>query len=411
MHVKKLLVLLSMFVCFGCEKQDKPNPLGDILEAGVEGGRIPGVIAVAASSDREIFQGAAGTRDLSDGTPMTVDTIVRIASLTKAITSVAVMQLIESGKIGLDDPASEYLPRLADIEVLEGFNAEGEPMRRAPKSPVTIRQLLTHTSGYVYEIWNPSAATNVALGHVDSITVGGDGFTFAPLAFDPGTRWEYGVGTDVLGIIIAEVSGMPLDEYFGKRIFDPLGMPDTFFEVPQAKADRLATVHTRASDGELAPVQLSLRGSGFLSGGGGLFSTARDYSRFLQSLLNGGELDGVRILSSKSVALMTQNHIGELEVPDVIRSANPSLSNDVAFSPGETKRFGLGFLISTQEGPTGRSAGSASWAGLYNAYYWLDLEKDVCGVLIAQVLPFYDPEVVALMIDFESAIYAEIAKH
>ena len=199
MYVKNLLVLLSIFLCFGCEKQDKPNPLGDILEAGVEGGRIPGVIAIASSSDREIFQGAAGTRDLSDGTPMTVDTIVRIASLTKAITSAAVMQLIESGKIGLDDPASEYLPRLAGIEVLEGFNAEGEPMRRPPKSPVTIRQLLTHTSGYVYEIWNPNAATNVALGHVDSITAGGDGFTFAPLAFDPGTRWEYGVGTDVLG--------------------------------------------------------------------------------------------------------------------------------------------------------------------------------------------------------------------
>lgn len=194
MHHKYLLSFLVILICTGCSRQDELSPIQVALNASVEGGQIPGAIAVAASSDGVIFQGAAGVQDLSDGTPMSVDSIVRIASLTKAITSVAVMQLVENGKLSLDDPASEYLPQLADIKVLEGFDDDGKPVRRPPTSEVTVRQLLTHTSGYVYEIWNSDAARVVELGLVASISAGGDGFTYAPLAFDPGTRWEYGIG-------------------------------------------------------------------------------------------------------------------------------------------------------------------------------------------------------------------------
>lgn len=185
-------------------------------------------------------------------------------------------------------------------------------------------------------------------------------------------------------------------------------MPDTFFDVPEDKANRIATVHARASDGELTPIPFSLRSGGFRSGGGGLYSTASDYTRFLRLLPNGGELEGVRILSSKSVDIMAQNQIGELEVPDAIQSANPVLSNDVDFKPMRAKKSGLGFLINTDNGPDGRSVGSLSWAGLYNSYYWIDRENNDCGVLLTQILPLYDADVVTLLSEFESTVYAEL---
>lgn len=404
----KVLTFLLIILSVGCARQDEASPVEVDLNAAVENGRIPGVIAIAASSDQIVFQGAAGVRDLSNGTPMSVDTIVRIASLTKAITSVAVMQLVEQGKLELDAPASRYLARLADVEVLEGFDSDANPIRRPPNSQVTVRQLLTHTSGYVYEIWNSDAARNVELGNVPSISAGGDGFTYAPLAFDPGTRWEYGVGTDVLGVLVEEVSSQSLDEYFQRHILEPLKMTDTFFDVPEDKAHRLATVHARASDGELTPILFSLRSGGFRSGGGGLYSTASDYMRLLRALLNGGELDGVRIISARSVDRMAQNQIGALELPDRIQTANLVLSNEVDLKPWNAKKFGLGFLISTNAGPAGRSAGSLSWAGLYNSYYWIDRDKGICGVLITQILPFYDADVLALMNEFESSVYAAV---
>jgi CubicO group peptidase (beta-lactamase class C family) len=318
------------------------------------------------------------------------------------------MQLVEQGKIGLDDPVSQYVPGLTNVQVLDGFDSDGQPVLRPPKSPVTVRQLLTHTSGYVYEIWNADAARNVAQGSVPSILAGGAGFTEAPLAFDPGTRWEYGVGSDVLGLLIAAVSDQTLGQYFAHHIFEPLKMIDTYFEVPEEKLERLATVHGKSVSGDLTPISLSLRKTGFESGGGGLFSTAGDYTRFLQSILGGGELLGQRILSAESVELMAQNHIGDLDVSKLIRSSAPTLSNDVEFMPGIDKDFGLGFLINVDAVPNGRSAGSLSWAGMYNSYYWIDREKNVCAVLITQILPFYDADVVALVGEFETALYAEL---
>jgi CubicO group peptidase (beta-lactamase class C family) len=366
-------------------------------------------MAVVASPDSILYQGSAGVRDMSTGEPMSLDTIVRIASMTKAITSVAEMQLVEQGRIGLDDPVSQYLPGLTNVEVLDGFDSDGQPVLRPPKSPVTVRQLLTHTSGYVYEIWNTNAARNVALGGVPSISAGGAGFTEAPLAFDPGTRWEYGIGSDVLGLLIASVSGQTLGQYFAHHIFEPLKMVDTYFEVPEEKLDRLGTVHGKSESGELTPIPLTLRKAGFESGGGGLFSTAGDYTRFLQSILGGGEFRGQRILSAESVELMAQNHIGDLDVSNLIKSSAPTLSNDVNFMPGIEKKFGLGFLINVDAVPKGRSAGSLSWAGMYNSYFWIDREENVCAVLLTQILPFYDADVVELVGEFETAFYAELS--
>ena len=408
MCYQRLLTLMCAIMCVACDTTSDTPSIADVLESGVKDGQIPGVIGIAATPDDVIFQGAAGVRDVSNGEPMKVDTIVRIASMTKAITSVGIMQLVEQEKVRLDDPVGQYLPRFADAQVLEGFDADDEPILRPARSPVTVRHLLTHTSGYVYEIWNADAGRNVALENVASIRAGSDAFLDAPLSFDPGTQWEYGIGTDILGVLIEAISGQSLDVYFQQQIFTPLKMEDTFFDVPKEKQHRVATIHSKSVDGELTPISFSLRQGGFLSGGGGLLSTAGDYTRFLQAMLNGGELDGFRILNGSIVHLMAQNHIGELEAANSIVSSAPSLSNDVNILPDSVDKFGLGFLINSEPVPGGRSAGSLAWAGMYNSYYWIDIEKGICGVLITQILPFYDADVVTLFDNFEKSIYAVV---
>ncbi|MEE4162800.1 MAG: serine hydrolase domain-containing protein [Woeseiaceae bacterium] len=401
MEHRFLLLLIGILACAPGSSAEITSRIDSLLASSVDTGRIPGVIAIAATSDRIIYEGAAGFRDVEDNTVMTVDTITRIASMTKAITSVAVMQLVEQGKIGLDSPVGEYLPQLKEVDVLEGFDADNNPILRPAKAAVTVRQLLTHTSGYVYEVWNENAAHYAASGHAAD-----DGFLAAPLAFDPGSKWEYGISTDILGVLVEVISGQSLDDYFREHIFIPLGMSDTHFIVPEDELPRLATAYAKSAQGELTPIPYSRPTGDFFSGGGGLKSTARDYILFLQAVLKGGELNGVRILSAASVQLMSQNQIGDLEAAATMTTWNPRLSNDVDFSPGSVDKFGLGFLINGDPVPGGRPAGSLAWAGLYNSYYWIDTENDICGVVITQILPFYDPDVLALLSEFETAVYA-----
>jgi methyl acetate hydrolase len=400
-----LVTVICALACVSCTPPKHASPIDAVLESAVDSGRIPGVIAVAATSDGIIYQGAAGNRDMSSGSEMTFDTIVQITSMTKAVTSVAVMQLVEQGEIELDQPVSSYLPRFAGVEVLERFDADNQPILRAAKSPVTIRQLLTHTSGYVYEIWNADSARYVASGSVASVFDGGDDFIDAPLFFDPGTEWEYGISTDILGVLVEVISGQSLDDYFRDHIFSPLGMKDTHFVLPEEKLSRLATVYAKSSDGGLTPIPYSRPSEDFFSGGAGLSSTAGDYIRFLRALLNEGELDGARILGAATVDLMAQNHIGELEAADSFISLAPGLSNDFDLIPDSEDKFGLGFLINSEPIPGGRSTGSLAWAGLYNTYFWIDREQNLCGVLVTQILPFYDADVVGLLNRFETAVY------
>ena len=393
-----------------CTAPEATSPIDAVLASAVEEGNIPGVVAIAATSDGLIYQGAAGARDIETSVGMTVDTIARIASMTKAVTSVAVMQLVEQGKVELDQPVATYMPKFADTKVLSGFGADGTPILRAPESPVTIRQLLTHTSGYGYEIWNEDAKRYAASGYVSSIHDGGDGFLDAPLLSDPGTKWEYGISTDILGVLVEVVSGQPLDDYFHEHIFAPLDMPDTYFIVPEEDLSRLATLYAKSSEGELMPIPYSRPSDTFFSGGAGLYSTAGDYVRLMRAILNGGELDGVRVLQAATVGLMAQNHIGDLEAAHSVVSVAPALSNDFDFMPDSVDKFGLGFLINTKPVPRGRAAGSLAWAGLTNSYYWIDRENDICGVLITQILPFFDADVLALFSEFETAVYAMSAQ-
>jgi methyl acetate hydrolase len=385
------------------------QPLIDsVLAAAVGGDRIAGLVAAAADEHGVIYQSAFGRRSVAAPARMTVDSVFRVASMTKAITAAAAMQLTEQGTLSLDQPAREILPFLAETKVLEGFDPAGHPVLRAPRSEITLRRLLTHTAGFVYDIWNPAMQRYQDVTGVPGIRSARIAALNAPLLFDPGERWEYGANIDIAGRMVEAASGLDLETYFQRHIFAPLGMVDTSFIQRPEWDSRLATVHARQADGSLQPIALPRAGVPELfTGGGGLFSTAPDYMRFLLALLNGGELDAARILRPETVALMGRNHIGALEVRPMV-SAMPRLSNDVELFPGMAKKWGLSFLINTAPGPAGRSAGSLAWAGLNNTYYWLDPARKVAGVLMTQVLPFADAAVLAALDEFEAAVYASV---
>jgi len=340
---------------------------------------------------------------------MAADSIFRIASMTKAVTSVAVMQLVERGRVKLDEPAGTYLPELARVEVLEDLDTNGVAKLRPPKTPVTVRQLLTHTSGFGYEFFDEKLSRYVAAGKVPSARTGDGGFLKAPLVFDPGTKWEYGISTDWLGQLVEKISGQSLEEYFRQNIFAALAMGDSFFNVPVDKQARVLTVHQRKDDGTLTenpprafkPVQ-------FLSGGGGLYSTAPDYLKFTRMLLGGGKLGNTRVLQAETVALMGRNQIGDLTLTP-IKSLAPQIARNVPM-PGLLDKFGLGFGINTQPVEGGRAGGSMAWAGIYNTFFWIDPTGKTTAVLMMQLLPFMDDAAKALLEEFERAVYGSTAR-
>ncbi len=376
-----------------------------ILSRAVESKAMPGVVAVAATDKGVLYEGAFGTREVGKDAPMTLDTVVWIASMTKAITATAAMQLVENGKLGLERPASEVVPELAAAKVLEGFDAAGKPRLRAPKRPITLRHLLTHTAGFGYEIWDPAIAQYQTATGTPGITTCTNAALTTPLMFDPGDRWEYGINIDWVGKVVEAMSGQKLDRYFQEHIFGPLGMKDTSFKISPSQRARLATVHQRGEGGALAPIEFGLpEDPEFLMGGGGLYGTAGDYLTFARMIMQDGSFKGVQVLRPETVALMSQNHIGPIEV-GVFKTAMPALSHDIELFPGMSKKWGLSFLINTQPAPTGRSAGSLAWAGLANTFFWIDRAKRVCGVFLSQLLPFYDPAAIDVFGRFETEVY------
>jgi CubicO group peptidase (beta-lactamase class C family) len=379
--------------------------LDRILRQAVESKAIPGVVAVAATGTSIAYEGAFGTRELGRDAPMTLDTVVWIASMTKAVTATAAMQLVERGKLSLERPASEVAPALGAAKVLEGFDAAGKPRLRAPRRAITLRHLLTHTAGFGYEIWDPALTQYQTATGTPGITTCTNAALITPLMFDPGDRWEYGISIDWVGKMVEAVSGQRLDRYFQENIFSPLGMKDTSFKISPSQRARLASVHQRGKDGVLAPIQFEIpQEPEFHMGGGGLYGTAPDYLAFTQMIMQGGTFRGAQLLRPETVALMSQNHIGALDL-GVMRTAIPALSNDVELFPGMRKGWGLSFLINTQPAPTGRSAGSLAWAGLANTYFWIDRATRVCGVFLSQVLPFFDRTAVDLLGKFETEVY------
>ena len=379
-----------------------------MFSQAVESKKMPGIVAVAATDKGPIYEGAFGTREVGASAPMTLDTVVWIASMTKAITATAAMQLIERGKLSLDRPAHDVVPELAKARVLEGFDGGGQPKLRAPRRPITLRHLLTHTAGFGYEIWRSEIAKYQEVTSTPGITTCTNAALTTPLLFDPGEAWEYGINIDWAGKMVEAASGQKLDAYFQQNIFGPLGITDTSFALSPSQKSRLSRVHQRDDKGALAPIEFGLpENPEFLMGGGGLYGTARDYLTFTQMILQGGTLKGAQVLRPETVELMGQNHIGALEIGKM-KSAIPPLSNDVELLPGLSKKWGLSFLINTQAAPTGRSAGSLAWAGLANTYFWIDRTKRVSGVFLSQLLPFWDTTAIDLFTKFETEVYRAV---
>jgi methyl acetate hydrolase len=375
----------------------QPQPIDRQLASAVADKTIAGVVAMATDRKGVIYRGAFGVADAASGRPMTLDALFRIASMTKAITSTAAMQQIEAGRFGLDDPVQKYLPDFAHLSVFDTFDgASGDYRLRPATRAVTVRHLMTHTSGFGYPF------TSAILR--DYKPRAGD--PPEPLLFEPGERWHYGTSTDWLGRLVERVSGETLEAYFRRHIFDPLKMPDTFYNVPADKQARLAAVHRRAADGSIVKDQSQPPPTiATPIGGGGLASSADDYARFLRMLLNGGELDGARVLSAATVELMSQNHIGTLGVP-ALKSAMPERSADFTFVADGRDKWGLGFLITADHVPGKRSAGSLSWGGINNTYFWVDPMRGVAGVILMQFLPFADPKALAVYDGFERGVYS-----
>jgi methyl acetate hydrolase len=371
------------------------------LLGAVEHKDVPGVVALLTDRERVLYQGAFGVADVSTGRPLTMDALFRIASMTKPVTSVALMQLVEQGKIGLDDPAEQYLPELKNPMVVESFDAKtGDYKLRPASKPATVRNFLTHTSGLGYPFTSPIWR--------DFKPHAGESYPFGgPMLFDPGERWHYSTSTDVVGRLVEVVSGETLEEYFREHIFVPLQMNDTFYNVPDAKGPRLVAQQQRAGEKMDGAIVLQNPQPGLTIakpiGGGGLASTAADYGRFMRMFLNEGALDGVRVLKPETIKLMSQNQIGAISVP-ALKSALPR-SADFTFIADGRDKWGLGFLITADQVEGKRSPGSLSWGGINNTFFWIDPARGVAGTIMMQYLPFADAKALAVYDAFERGTY------
>jgi CubicO group peptidase (beta-lactamase class C family) len=380
--------------------------IDQILRQKCDAREIPGVVAMAATSKEAIYQGAFGKRDLAKDDPMTADSVFWIASMTKAITAAAAMQLVEQGKLSLEEPIGKLLPDLAAPQVLEGFDDKGEPKLRAANKPITLRHLMTHTAGFCYDMWNADMGKHMEKTGIPGIISCQNAALKTPIMTEPGTRWEYGINIDFVGKAVEAASGKQLDAYLRDHLFAPLGMDDTGFKITDSQRKRLVGMHARGPDGVLAPMPFELeQNPEFHMGGGGLYSTAADYIRFCQMILNKGKGNGNQVLKPETVAMMGQNHIGELAMTKMT-SVAPPYTNDVDLYPDIVKKWGLSFMITTAKTPEGRSAGSLAWAGLANTYYWIDPARDVTGVILMQVLPFADGKCLEAFAGFERGVYA-----
>lgn len=378
-----------------------------LLNDAVQRGDVPGVAAVATGGNGTIYEGGFGKTILGQDADMTPDTVVWIASMTKAVTGAVAMQQVERGTLKLDAPAKDVVPYLGEVQVLEGFDADGKPRLRKPARDITLRHLLTHTAGFGYDIWNPEILRYREVMDVPTIGTGLDKSLTTPLLFDPGTRWQYGIGIDWAGKMVEAVTGRKLGQVMHDDLFVPLGMDSTAFRLTPAMRARMARVHHRRADGGLvADLKREVpQEPEFEAGGGGLYSTANDYLKFVRMVLDGGRsARGEAVMTPETVDAMAANSMGDSTVC-LLETVMPALSNDAEFFPGVTKKWGLSFMINAEEAPTGRSPDSLSWAGLPNTYYWIDRRKRLGGIYMTQILPFADVKSLPLFYAFESAVY------
>ena len=368
---------------------------------------VPGVVAITGDRDGVRYEGAFGLLSLEGDRPVLPDTMFWIASMTKAIVSVAALQLIEQGSLDLEQPVGAILPAFGELQVLEGFDGDA-PRLRPPAGQATIRQLLTHTAGLGYWFANADLLRYQQQAGIPDPFTGRRAMLEMPLVADPGTRWEYGTSTDWLGQIVEAVSGQDLAAYCRQHIFGPLGMADATFSPTDEQRGRMMLLHSRRSDRDLVPTPIDLPAEPEMwSGGLGAFATAMDYLRFMRALLRGGELDGERVLRGETVELAFTDHLQGAKLPAVVFSAIRELSNDIPSLP-VLQGWGLGVHLALTDIPGMRRAGTGDWAGIANCCFWIDRVAGVCGAFMTQVLPAYDARAADTAIRFERAVYAEL---
>ena len=377
-----------------------------ILQGVVTGeSRVPGVVAMTTDRAANIHEGAAGNRSLDGAQPMTTDTVFAIFSTTKAITGTAALQLVEEGTLDLDAPARDYVPEIGELQVIEGFDANGEPMLRAPKRDITTKMLLLHTAGFGYDFFNQTYNQLAEEKGQPSVITASKASLTTPLLFDPGDKWEYGTNIDWCGQVVEGITGRRLGEVFQSRIFEPLGITDMTFEINDRLRARCATMHARGTDGSLAPMEFELTDTPEVHmGGHGLYGTVGDYMKFIRMWLNDGDGPNGRVLRAETIRMAEQNHLGDKKIsmlPGVIKT----LSNDAEFFPGLSKSWSYSFMVNDEEAPTGRPAGAIGWAGLANLFYWIDRENGFGGFWATQILPFGDPESFVGYMNYETAFY------
>jgi CubicO group peptidase (beta-lactamase class C family) len=366
-----------------------------LLDGAVSKGAVHGVAAVVVDRSGPVFHHAAGEAGER--------TMFRNASMTKAVATTAALQLMEQGRLSLDATVEAILPEFGELQVLDGFDGD-KPRLRPPASKATVRQLMTHSAGLGYFFLNEklmryhqvTGEPNPLSGLKRSLSV--------PLVNDPGTAWEYGVNTDWLGLIVEKLSGQTLSSYVEQKVYGPLGMNDSTFAPSAEQRGRLLRVMQRQGDGKLAPSSLDLPPtSEWDAAGHGSYGTVQDYGRFVQAWLN----DGAGILAAPTAQMALQNHLGRIKLPELMKSTVPELSNDVPSLP-VPQSWGLGFHLTLADLPGMRSAGTGDWAGVFNSYYWIDRSKGIGGVLMTQLLPFFDMPVIETLMGFEMAVYQQV---
>jgi len=377
-----------------------------LLEQAVSTGALPGVVAMVGGREETLYEGVYGRLSVQSDEPARADTMFWIASMTKAIVSVAALQLIERGELELEQPVADILPGFGELAILDGFDVD-VPRLRAATRPVTLRHLLTHTSGCGYWFDNPDVLRYHQVTGVPDPLSGKAAMLRAPRLFEAGERWEYGTSVDWLGLVVEKVGGADLDTHLRTHICEPLGMLDTTFDPSDAQRDRLMAIHEARTGQPLSLSSIALpEEQEIWSGGGGLYSTAGDYLRFMRALLRGGELDGERVLRAETVQLAFTDHLQGAPLPaDGSHSAVPELTNDVPALPFK-QGFGLGFSLMLEDIPGMRRAGTGNWAGLCNSYFWIDHATGIAATLMTQILPFFDAGVVHTLLGFEASVYA-----
>ncbi len=380
----------------------------DAVLRGVTGAgpRVPGVVAMVTDRDRTLYSGAFGDLRLGDGA-LREDSVFAIFSTTKAITGTVALQCVEEGLLDLDAPAETYAPALGRLQVIDGFDAAGQPQVRAPRRPVTARMLMLHTAGFGYDFFNETYRRLAETQGQPSVVTASRAALETPLLFDPGTRWEYGTSIDWLGQVVEGIRGARLGEVMRRRVFDPLGMTETGFTRSPAQIARTATIHARGPDGSLTPMD------GFAlpdppeidMGGHGLYGTVPDYMKFIRMWLNDGAGPQGPVLRPETVAWAVQGGLQPPQKVTMLPGVIPSLSNDAEFFPGQAKDWAYTFMVNRERAPTGRPAGSVGWAGLANCYYWIDRQTGIGGYWATQILPFGDGVSFPAYLDFETAVY------